>query len=1238
MNALNLISSIVISYLLLLGSLNIYPNIHQNTENTPASINNNYQTIDEYQSNNYYIGYGFNATNNKAISEPDALYLSNPILDINNAKLQSYIKTFNSSQTIYENNSSTSAKEIAEDYGTILSGNIGGGISIVKLDIDAKFNTSNSLSQIAKEEYSYFAIYAKNNTVILQMSNDDIRNYLSAAFENDLYKVNSISSAKNLFNKYGTHLLQSYILGGIFEMTNYFASDEYKYVKENTTSFNGQVSAGLSSISGGVDFSFNQSYASKDNNSHAVNQYKCTTYGGYTFAGLTIDQAFTYTETAFGAGYIYQIWTDSINDNKNLVIVDVPQSSPMIPLWELLPDGSDYSSQRQYLMEAYIEMCDDAYTKFGEANPDIYPTDINDNDNDISSGLPIIDEIGFDYSIDVENGKQLNSYVEAELDNTQSYSVEKGSKININLVSADLDGKEITFETTNNSLITNFNSKEGSFSIPSNATSNSFFRITIKIDGTKLGDLNFVVKDGFSGGSGTEENPYLISNKEDFIKFTGDNSYWSEDVYFKLANDINLEGAKINMVGTSETPYKGHFDGNYCKIENYFIDANNCKGDSIGLFGVNEGTIENLTIENTESRYSSSERNYLIENSNNISSFFRNAGGVVGYNKGTLSNIHVTRINIKLEFNKSYSGLKNSENYLAMGGICGLNEGVVNDCSVVNTNLMARGDYLRAVYCGGLIGRSNSEKSITRCSVESSSIYSRSGLETSNTTQYAYAGGIVASLEQGGIKDSYVRYINGIENEEKSPRIISLSRGTSTNINLNSCAGGIAGFVYPNTKIETSLSYEVSTFKSNYYIQNGAAPDSRVKSHAGILLGYFDMVGTDVSPLSQYIDNVIIERNGNSPIVQSYQENQIGNINGLTIITSMSYDSLTAAFKSSYWINKDGLPELIIVKPSNDYSQYQFDLSKVKREFYVGEEFSIGDLNIQMYNTSGEIVDINQYKVDSHNFRSDIPGTYTIYIYVYNIVQEYDVTVLVPNIYSINILEEPIKTEYFIGEKFDPTGMKLNVTYEDGSSKIVDKNDFSYTNTALTNGVNTITISYGGLSTTYNVVAKHRDVEKIEIKNLPDQTSYEVGAEVLNFTGLEILVTYKDGATSVVNADDCEFIYSPIVYGKNVIFVIYDGYNSTSFELTGVSSYLDSVYEFVSIVDVLSNAESLSEKFDLIKQAIEIRNEILETSSDNNEFIAASEKLDEEISEYEKIIEKINSDFNSTLEDLTFTL
>ena len=63
----------------------------------------------------------------------------------------------------------------------------------------------------------------------------------------------------------------------------------------------------------------------------------------------------------------------------------------------------------------------------------------------------------------------------------------------------------------------------------------------------------------FSGGSGTEADPYIISTAEDWNSITPSNTY-----YYALANDIS--SSNLNTL----TNFKGHIDG-----RGFTLDFNN---------------------------------------------------------------------------------------------------------------------------------------------------------------------------------------------------------------------------------------------------------------------------------------------------------------------------------------------------------------------------------------------------------------------------------------------------------------------------------------------------------------------------------------------------------------------------------------------------------------------------------------------------------------------------------------
>ena len=112
------------------------------------------------------------------------------------------------------------------------------------------------------------------------------------------------------------------------------------------------------------------------------------------------------------------------------------------------------------------------------------------------------------------------------------------------------------------------------------------------------------------------------------------------------------------------------------------------------------------------------------------------------------------------------------------------------------------------------------------------------------------------------------------------------------------------------------------------------------------------------------------------------------------------------------------------------------------------------------------------------------------------------------------------KTDYSEGDKFDPTGLVLDVLYEDGNSsdayyypESAYLFDFSPAkNKQLTVNDNKVTITFQGASVDLPITVAERPVESFVIKTAPDKTSYMEG-EKFDPTGLVLTVTFDNGVT-----------------------------------------------------------------------------------------------------------------------------
>lgn len=237
-----------------------------------------------------------------------------------------------------------------------------------------------------------------------------------------------------------------------------------------------------------------------------------------------------------------------------------------------------------------------------------------------------------------------------------------------------------------------------------------------------------------SGGSGTQDDPWLISTAADLkalADFINDdthpaNAYDADGCglgnfhgyYFKQTADIDLQGAAWNPIGYSDEShfyFSGHYDGGNHVIRNAVSSGITDNGYTLaGIFGsVYFGSISNLHIENVE----------FSAEGNNKQAF---AGGLAG-------------IVLDSEIaNCSVSGSKLSSSRIPgnsnrAGGLVGLSSGgKFTKCASVNNEIRATS------YCGGFVGElddsyANGSSSFTDCYVANSTVTaSSSNVQNSN--------------------------------------------------------------------------------------------------------------------------------------------------------------------------------------------------------------------------------------------------------------------------------------------------------------------------------------------------------------------------------------------------------------------------------------------------------------------------------------------------------------------------
>ncbi len=593
-------------------------------------------------------------TNSFEVNTNPELFDSENEIFINAVRARKDVETYASNIT------SSSAYEFSSKYASTFSSELDNSLRVymVTTDVASKFKTSSASESYKQkiESYEYYYWLTQKYVVNIDWGAENINSALSNSFKRELSAINNVISAKQLLKKYGTHVYNTYILGGKLEITKYFVQDAAYELSETEQSMAASLNVIVETakvdakVSGSVDLS---SYESNSSTSSSVfTKLDYHAYGGNTNGAATASDLFQY-KTQFGtgtaSGFLYEAWTNSFNeDSADLKIVSAKDATP---IWDIL-DSSVYGSQIAFLKKAFDNLCYESYASKCE---------------------------GFGISCDYFSSLDYSS---------------SGSSVSITPYESLINLPENTEVTINlSNLITDeFESSDYYLSLSSEFaatlsgnvlsiaqnTIGRTFSIELYIYDVKAYSLFVnVKKESYSGGYGTSQQPYLLANKTDLISVLS--NYSNSNVYYKLVADLDLSGEKIDVGGSgSSEAFGGVFDGDDYSIRNFTVKASSFSGEfyNIGIFGQNDGVIKNLVIEDVKVLVDG----VIFVDKENVEI---NCGIIAGVNNGVINNCRVynSSIRISAQLNQTTSNVN-------VGGLVGFSNGLIQYSCLVKSNVM----------------------------------------------------------------------------------------------------------------------------------------------------------------------------------------------------------------------------------------------------------------------------------------------------------------------------------------------------------------------------------------------------------------------------------------------------------------------------------------------------------------------------------------------------------------------
>ncbi|MCQ2555928.1 MAG: hypothetical protein MJ149_01195 [Clostridia bacterium] len=444
---------------------------------------------------------------------------------------------------------------------------------------------------------------------------------------------------------------------------------------------------------------------------------------------------------------------------------------------------------------------------------------------------------------------------------------------------------------------------------------------------------------------GTEDNPYYIYDAEDLLEINSSEAMKSK--YYRLGSSINLNGKEVvfdNFTGHIDTEndevltisgvkltsaHKNlftNFAGTITNIKfvvDYDVDLVASSTTKIGVFDVNKGTLNNVSVEysgklnltGTGTTYIGS---LVAENRGDITYTTQingatgtveisgtgivKFGGLVGLNDGNIIGYYeetTTVAGAEPQFVTHIDGADTlsygeidarslSNTSSAVGGLVGHNKGLVSTGFV---SVKIYGNY----NLGGVVGENENEETSTRIVRTADTEAAPDSLSTNERAASIIkitSNSKVYGLQNlGGItgKDSYGYY---------SQCRYQIYSTDATNLSGQTNVGGLIGYAF-GTFVENSSTY---SYKLNYATATlGGSADISASNYAGGLIGYAQRTATHYAK----------EINANTVAIQLSSVNAYihrdASVGGITCVGGQSIYII-----DSYFIGKVESPQGVV--------------------------------------------------------------------------------------------------------------------------------------------------------------------------------------------------------------------------------------------------------------------------------------------------------------------------------------
>lgn len=309
---------------------------------------------------------------------------------------------------------------------------------------------------------------------------------------------------------------------------------------------------------------------------------------------------------------------------------------------------------------------------------------------------------------------------------------------------------------------------------------------------------------------------------------------------FSLIADIDLDGREINRLRR----FSGTFNGNGHTIKNFtapvfVIEKNTGElrnfvldgGATGGIVRTNNGVIENITVKNSHIYSAVTVTNHAAVKNCTVENSIIECGALIMNNSGTVSNVRVASSELKSD---GGSVCTLGDTYF-VGGFIGINDGIVNDCTVTELNVESTSS---KTHVGGILGintgtvtGTKGEKVTVRGKAVTAGVFAARNTGTMSSCEVRGDAYLEAERSFGGFAGENTKQITSCAGDVYAEVTLLSDSGEK------SCSGGFVGYSSGTVEACTSsgkLFFDCKTDEKTAVYSGGAAglAEGRISSVA----------------------------------------------------------------------------------------------------------------------------------------------------------------------------------------------------------------------------------------------------------------------------------------------------------------------------------------------------------------------------------------------------------------------